>query len=98
MQLPDMNKRKILSNEASVGNIQKQTEDRFFLSYPILCPLCHPYQRKKIKNKFTQLRIDFNVGCQLHIVGEKKSSTQRGHLIDQVHSTAVKWSIKPRIV
>ena len=28
MQLPDMNKRKILSRATSVGNKQKQTEDR----------------------------------------------------------------------
>ena len=38
MQLPEMNKRKILSHAASVVNKQKQTEDSFFLSYPILCP------------------------------------------------------------
>ena len=34
-------KKKILSHATSVGNKQKQTEDRKLLSYPILCPLCH---------------------------------------------------------
>ena len=33
----------------------------------------------------------------MHIV-KKKSSTKRGHLIDQVYNTEVKWSIKPCIV
>ena len=28
----------------------------------------------------------------------KKASTKRGHLIAQVHNTAVTWSIKPCIV
>ena len=27
-----------------------------------------------------------------------KASTKRGHLIDQVHNTEMKWSIKPCIV
>ena len=33
----------------------------------------------------------------MHIV-QKKSSTKRGHLIDQVHNPELKWSIKPCIV
>ena len=41
------------------------------LSHPILCPLCYLYQRKHIKTKFTQLRIYFNVACQVHIVGKR---------------------------
>ena len=28
----------------------------------------------------------------------REASTKRGHLIDQVHNTEVKWSIKPCIV
>ena len=32
----------------------------------------------------------------MHIF-QKKTSTKRGHLIAQVHNTAVKWSIKPYI-
>ena len=31
--------KKILSHATSVGNKRKQTEDRNFLSHPILCPL-----------------------------------------------------------
>ena len=70
MQLPDMNKRKILSHAKSVGNKRKLTEDRIF-SYPILCSLCHLNQRKKIRTKFMQLRIYFNVVCKMHTVGKK---------------------------
>ena len=29
---------------------------------------------------------------------QRKASTKRGHLIDQVKNTSVKWSIKPCIV
>ena len=32
------------------------------------------------------------------ILSGKKSSTKHGHLIDQVHNTDMKWSIKPCIV
>ena len=71
MQLPNMNKRNILFHATSVGNKQnKQMKDKLF-SYPILCPSCHPHQRKHIKTNFTQLRIYFNVSCQVHIVGRK---------------------------
>ena len=31
-------------------------------------PLCHLHQRNQIKTEFTQLRIYFNVVCQVHIV------------------------------
>ena len=67
------------------------------MSYPIYFPLCNLHQRNHIKTKFTQVRIYFNVSGQVHIV-EKKASTKRGNLIDQVHNTEVKWSIKPCIV
>ena len=45
-----------------------------------------------------QLRIYFNVVCQVHIFGWEKASTKRGHLITQFHHTEVTWSIKPCIV
>ena len=44
-----------------------------------------------------QLRIYFNVLCQVHIVGEK-SLYKTLTFIDQVHNIEVKWSIKPCIV
>ena len=84
-----MNKNeKIVSQATSVGNKQKQTEDRFF-SYPILCPLCHLHQRKQIKMKFMQLRIYFNVACKMHII-VKKASTKHGHWIAQFYNTELK--------
>ena len=61
----------MLSHATYVGNKRKKTEDRIFLPYPILCPLCRLHQRNKIKTKFTQLRIYFNLAFQVHIVGEK---------------------------
>ena len=90
-------KKLILSRATSVGNTREQTKDRKHFSYPIYCPLCHIHQRNKIKKKFTQLRVCFNVACQVHIV-EKNTYTKRGHLISQVHNTEVKWSIKSCIV
>ena len=77
-------------------NENEQKTERL-LSYPILCPFCHLHERNQIKNKFTQLRIYFNVACQVHIV-KKRASTKRGHLIAQVYNTEVKWSIRPCIV
>ena len=50
----------------------KKTEDRKLWLYPILCPLCNLYQGKKIKTKFTQLRMHFNVVYQVHIAKEKR--------------------------
>ena len=65
-----------------------------FLSYTILCQLCHLHQRNHTKTKFKQFRIYFNVSCQVHIV-EKRASTKHVNLIAQFHNTEVKWSIKP---
>ena len=76
---------------------ENKQKTEIFLSYTILCPLCHLHQGKNIKNKFTQLRVYFNVAGQVHIV-PKKASIKRGHLIAQVHNAEVKWSIKPCIV
>ena len=80
----------------SVINQNKQKMEKLF-SYPILCAFCHLHQIKQNKIKFTQLRIYFNVVCQVHIV-EKKAYTKRGHLIAKVHNTEVKWSVNPCIV
>ena len=63
----EQNKKK--SHATSVGNKQKQTEDRKIISYPIFFPLCNIHQRNQIKTKFTPLMIYFNVVCQVHIVG-----------------------------
>ena len=71
-------------------------EERFVLSYPILCLLCHIHQRKQIKIKIMRLWVFFNVECQVHIVF-KNASTKRGHFISQIHSTNVKCSVKPCI-
>ena len=77
--------------------INGKTENIYFLSYPILCPLCHIHQRKQVKKKFKQCRIYFNVAVQVHIVREKKTSTKLGHLISQFHNTKVRQSVKPCI-
>ena len=71
MQLPEMIKEKILSHATSVGNKQKKQKTEKLLSYPILSPLCHLHQRKQIKTKFTQLRIYFNIACQVYIFVKK---------------------------
>ena len=99
MQLPDMNKRKKycpMQHQSVINKNKKNTEKLF--SYPILCPLCHIHQRKKIKSKFSQFRIYFKVAGQVHIINKKKASTKHGHLIAQVKNTSVIWPIKPRIV
>ena len=83
-----------MSHAISAGNKRKKQKTEKLLSYPILCTLCHLYQRNKIKTNLSQLRIYFNIVCQVHI-SEKKASEKRGHLISQVHNIEVKWSIKP---
>ena len=50
-----------------VINYNKQKTE-IFLSYSILCPLCHLQQIKRSKTKFTQLRINVNVAGQVYIV------------------------------
>ena len=94
MQLPNMNKRKQyfpVQHQSLINKKKQKTET--FLSYPIYFPLCNIHQRKQIKMKFTQLRIYFNVVCQVNIV-KNKASKERGHLISKVHNTEVKWSTK----
>ena len=60
--------KKIFYHATSVCNKQEQPVTDFVLSYTILCPLCHLHQRKHIKTKLTQLRIYFNVVCQVYTV------------------------------
>ena len=59
-----------MQHQSTINENKQNTENIF--SYKILCPLCHLNQRKHIKTKFTQLRIQLNVACQVHIVGGKK--------------------------
>ena len=82
-------KKKMLSHATPVSNKREQTEDKKLFSYPILYPLCHLHQRNQIKMKFTQLRIYFNVVCQVHVF-RKKASKKREHFIAQFHNTEVK--------
>ena len=56
---------KILPYATVVVNKLKQTEDRKLFLYPILCTLCHIHQGNNIKTKFMQLRIEFNIVCQV---------------------------------
>ena len=78
-------------------NENKQKTEKL-LSYTILCPLWYLHQRKQIIMKLIQSGIYFNVSDQVHILQQRKASTKRGYLIDQVKNTPVKWSIKPCIV
>ena len=86
-----------MSHATSLGNKQKQTEDRkTFFSYPILCPLCHIHQRKQTKMKFCAIEDLFQCSMSSECC-QKKAFTKRGILIAQVHNTELKWSIKPCI-
>ena len=96
MQLPDMNKRKILSHATSVGNKQNQTEDGIFFISNIVSIVSSP-SKKLYQNEVHAIK-DLLQCSMSSAYCQKKASTKCGHLIAQVHNTEVKWSIKPCIV
>ena len=97
MQLPDMKKIKqyFPMQHLFVIDKNKQKID-IVLSYQILCPLCH-LQKKKNQKEVHAIK-DLPQCSRSSAYCQKKPSRKRGHLIAQVHNTAVEWSIKPFIV
>ena len=91
-------KKQILSHSTSVGNKQKQTEDRkTFVISNIVSIVTSPTKKT---DHIEVHRIRDLLQCSRSSAYRQQitASTKRGHLIAQVKNTAVKWSIKPCIV
>ena len=86
-----------MSHATSVGDKQKQTEDRnvFHIQYCVRCVISI---KEIISNVFCAIKDLLQCRMSSAYCQEEKPSTKRVHLIAQVHSTEVKWSIKPYIV
>ena len=98
MQLPDMNKRKKLTHATSVSYKQEQTEDsKTFFIYNIVSIVTSP-SKKVDQNKVNAIKDLLQCSMSSSYCRTKMASTKRGHLIDQVQNTELKWSIKPCIV
>ena len=56
------------------------------MSYPILFPLCHLHQRKTDQNEVSAIQDLLQCIRPIAYSQQRKSSTERGHLISQVKS------------
>ena len=91
-------KKNILSHATSVGNKQKQTEDRKTFSISNIVSIVTSPSNKTDQNELHSIRDLLQCGRSSAYCQQKRASTKRGHLIAQVKNTSVKWSIKPCIV
>ena len=98
MQLPDMNKGKKISHATSIGNKQKQTEDRKTFVISNIVSIVSSTSKKIDQNKVNAIQDLIQCIMSSAYRQQKRASTKRGYLISQVKNTAVKWSIKPCIV
>ena len=90
--------KQLLSHAESVGSKRKQTEDRktFFISN-IVSIFSSP-SKKKYQNEVNSIQDLLQCSRSSAYRQRRTASTKRGHLIAQVKTTAVKWSIKTCIV
>ena len=92
----EQNKNCLMQHLLEINQNKQKTEK--LLSCPILCPLCHLHKRKIDKNEVNTIQNLLQCSRSSEYCQQKTASTKRGHLIAQVKTTAVKWSIKPCIV
>ena len=83
MQLPDMNKRKILSHATSLGNKQKQTEDRntFFISN--IVSIVSSTAKKADQKEVHTIKDLLQSSMSSEYRWKKNASTKRGNFIAQ---------------
>ena len=95
---PTRTKENKLSHATSIGNKRKQTEDRktFFISN-IVSIVSYP-SKKTYHNEVNAILDLLQCSRSSAYLQQRKASTKRGHLIAQVKSSSVKWSIKTCIV
>ena len=87
-----------MSHATSIGNKQKQTEDRnTFVKSNIVSIVSYP-SKKTNHNEVNAIQDLLQCTMSSAYRQQKRASTKRGHLIAQVKNTAVKWYIKPCIV
>ena len=98
IQLPDINKRKILSHATSVGNGRKKTEYRKTFVISNIVSIVSSPSKKADQNEVHTIKDLLQCSISSAYRQKKKASTKRGHLIAQVHNTSVKFFIKPCIV
>ena len=91
-------KKNILSHATSVGNKQKQTEDRKTFVISNIVSIVTSPSKKTDHNEVHKIRDLLQCSRSSAYRQQRKASTKRGHLIAQVKNTSVKWSIKPRMV
>ena len=88
-------KKKILSHATSIGNKRQQTEDRkTFVISNIVSIVTYP-SKKTYHNEVNEIWDLLQCSRSSAYCQQRKASTKRGHLINQVKNTSVKWSIKP---
>ena len=91
-------KKKILSHATSVGNKQKQTEDRKTFVITNIVSIVSSPSKKIGENEINTIQDLLHCSRSSAYCQQKRASTKRGHLIAQVKNIAVIWSIKPCIV
>ena len=86
-----------MSHATSIGNKQKQTEDGKTFVISNIVSIVSSLPKKADQNEVHAIKdlLQCSRSSEYRL---KKASTKRGHLIDQVQNTAVKWSIKTCIV
>ena len=91
-------KKTILSHATSIGNKQKQTEDRIVFVISNIVSIVSSPSKKTDYNEVNEIKNLLQSSRSSAYRQQRKASTKRGHLISQVKNTSVKWSIKPCIV
>ena len=91
-------KKEVLSHATSVGNKQKQTEDRKTFVISNIVSIVTSQSKKTDHNEVIALQDLLQCSRSSAYRQQKRASTKRGHLIAQVKNTSVKCSIKPCIV
>ena len=84
-----------MSHATSIGNKQKQTEDRKTFVISNIVSIMTSSSKKTDHNEVNAIRDLLQCSRSSAYLQQRKASTKCGHLIDQVKNTLVKWSIKP---
>ena len=87
-----------MSHATSVGNKRKQIEDRKTFVISNIVSIVTSPSKKTDHNEVIAIQDLLQCRRSSAHSQPRTASTKRGHLIDQVKNTSVKWSIKPCIV
>ena len=87
-----------MSHATSIGNKQKQTEDRKTFVISNIVSIVKSPSKKTDHNEVISIQDLLQFSRSSAYRQQRKTSTKRGHLIAQVKNTSVKWPIKTCIV